>query len=277
MTRFLDNVDELAREVDDGSMLAVPPDYSGCAMAAVRALIRRGARDLHLLGLPQVGFQGDMLIGAGCVKTLETAALTLGEFGPAPRFGAAVKSSALRMLDSTCPAIHAGLQAAEKGIPFMPLRGILESDVLAHRGDWKTLDNPFGDDDPLVVLPAIRPQATLFHAPLADRHGNVWIGVRRELMLAAHASAQTLVSVEEFTEDDLLGDERYAAGTIPALYISAIAHAPRGAWPVGLSGHYAPDAAHLAEYVALARTGAGFCRYLDEHVLKTDTHAGVQA
>lgn len=277
MTRFLDNVDELAREVADGRMLAVPPDYSGCAMAAVRALIRRGARDLHLLGLPQVGFQGDMLIGAGCVKTLETAALTLGEFGPAPRFGAAVKSGALRMLDSTCPAIHAGLQAAEKGIPFMPLRGILESDVLAHRGDWKTLDNPFGDDDPLVVLPAIRPQATLFHAPLADRHGNVWIGVRRELMLAAHASAQTLVSVEEFTEDDLLGDERYAAGTIPALYISAIAHAPRGAWPVGLSGHYAPDAAHLAEYVALARTGAGFRRYLDEYVLQADTHAGVQA
>ena len=277
MTRFLDNADDLALEVTRGQMLAVPPDYSGCAMAAVRGLIRRGVRDLHLLGLPQLGFQGDMLIGAGCVKTLETAALTLGEFGPAPRFGAAIKSGAIRMRDSTCPAIHAGLQAAEKGIPFMPLRGILGSDVLAHRSDWKILDNPFGDDDPLVVLPAIRPQATLFHAPLADRHGNVWIGVRRELMLAAHASRRTLVTVEEFTEADLLGDERYAAGTIPALYISAVAPAPGGAWPVGLAGRYAPDAAHLAEYVALAKTEAGFRRYLDEHVLMTETRAGVQA
>lgn len=277
MTRFTDNVDELAREVSDGQMLAVPPDYSGCAMAAVRALIRRGVRDLHLLGLPQVGFQGDMLIGAGCVKTLETAALTLGEYGPAPRFGAAVRSGALSMRDSTCPAIHAGLQASEKGIPFMPLRGILDSDVLAHRSDWKTLDNPFGHDDPLVVLPAIRPETTLFHAALADRHGNVWIGVRRELMLAAHASKQTLVTVEEFAEDDLLGDERYAPGTIPALYISAIAPAPRGAWPVGLAGRYAPDAAHLAAYVAAAQSDDGFRRYLDEHVLNTDTHAGVQA
>ena len=86
MTRFLSNVDELALQVADGVVLAVPPDYSGCAMAAVRALIRRGARDLHLLGVPQVGFQGDMLIGAGCVKTLETAALTLGGYSSVVTF-----------------------------------------------------------------------------------------------------------------------------------------------------------------------------------------------
>ncbi|MDX1512493.1 MAG: CoA-transferase [Gammaproteobacteria bacterium] len=277
MTRFLDSVDQLAREVPDRGSLAVPPDYSGCAMAAVRALIRRGARDLHLLGIPQLGFQGDMLIGAGCVSVLEAAALTLGEFGAAPRFIAALKSGAIRMRDSTCPAIHAGLQAAEKGIPFMPLRGILDSDVLAHRDDWKIVDNPFTDDDPMVALPAIRPTVALFHAPLADRRGNVWIGVRRELMLAAHASECTLVSAEEITDIDLLDDERYAPGTIPALYVSAIAAAPNGAWPVGLAGRYPPDATHLARYVELAQTEDGFRRYLDEHVFDAKANAGVQA
>jgi len=277
MTEFLKSVDDLAGRIPDGSRVAVPPDYSGCAMAAVRALIRRGGRDLDLLGVPQVGFQGDMLIGAGCVAAVETAALTLGELGAAPRFTAAIKSAQIRMRDSTCPAIHAGLQAAEKGIPFMPLRGILGSDVLAHRDDWKIINNPFGDDDSLVVLPAIRPDVSLFHAALADRAGNVWIGVRRELMLMAHASRQTLVSVESISNDDLLCDERYAAGTIPSLYISAIAPAPRGAWPVGLKGHYAPDAQHLRDYVALAATEDGFRKYLDRFVNTSESSVDVSA
>lgn len=262
-------VGELATQVTDGASVAVPPDYSGCAMEVVRALIRRRARRLHLIGVPQLGFQGDMLIGAGCVATLETSALTLGEYGPAPRFSAAVKSGDINLRDATCPVIHAGLQAAEKGIPFIPLRGILGSDLLANRRDWKVIDNPFvaaGDKDPLVLLPAIRPDVALFHAPLADREGNVWIGVRRELMLMAHAAKSTFISVERLTDDNLLADDRWAAGTIPALYVTAIAEAPNGAWPIGLRGCYAPDQAHLQHYVNLAATEQGFAHYVRECV-----------
>lgn len=269
-TQFpVETIDELAARVPDGAQLAVPPDYSGCAMAAVRALIRRGVKALHLVGVPQVGFQGDMLIGAGCVATLETAALTLGEYGPAPRFVSAVKSGHLRLKDSTCPVIHAGLQAAEKGVPFMPLRGVLGSDLLEQRDDWRVIDNPYrmtGQQDPIVLLPAIRPDVALFHAALADRQGNVWIGVRRELMVMAHAARTTLVSVEAFTDDDLLADDRLAAGTIPALYVTAIAEAENGAWPVGLRGCYAADRSHLQRYVEVAATAAGFARYVDEYV-----------
>lgn len=263
---MITSLEDLVTRIADGASVAVAPDYSGCAMAAVRALIRRGVRGLHLLTVPQAGFQADMLIGAGCVASVETAAITLGEYGFAPRFGDAVKNGQITLRDATCPAIHAGLQAAEKGIPFMPLRGILGSDLLSHRDDWLTLDNPFHAGDAIVVLPAIHPDVALFHAPRADTRGNVWIGVRRELMLMAHAARHTLVTVEEVVEDDLLADEAYAAGTIPALYVDAIAEAPNGAWPVGLAGRYPRDAAHLAEYARLAKTADGFERYLDEHV-----------
>ncbi len=262
-------VDELAARIPDGASVAVAPDYSGCAMEVVRALVRRGVRGLHLIGVPQVGFQGDLLIGAGCVATLETAALTLGEYGPAPRFTAAVRAGTLRLKDATCPVIHAGLQAAEKGIPFMALRGILGSDLVAQREEWKVISNPFapaGAEDPILLVPAIRPDFALLHAARADRQGNVWIGVRRELMLMAHAARTTLVSVEELTDEDLLADDRVAAGTIPALYVQAVAHAPRGAWPVGLRGRYGPDHAHLQRYVELAATDQGFARYLREYV-----------
>jgi glutaconate CoA-transferase, subunit A len=261
-------VDDLGRRIPDGASLALAPDYSGCAMAVVRAQIRRGIKDLRLVGVPQLGLQADLLIGAGCVRSLEAAAVTLGEEGSAPRFVAALKAGTIRVLDSTCPVIHAGLQAAEKGVPFLPLRGILGSDLLYHRPEWRVIDNPFAENDPILLVPAIRPDVALFHAARADRAGNVWIGVRRELMLMAHAARVTLVTVEAITEGDLLADDVSAAGTIPALYITAIAEAHGGAWPVGLRGHYPPDIDHLRRYAELAATDGGFERYLAEFVLE---------
>src|SRR5512133_4192087 len=142
------SLDQALAPITDGCLLAVPRDVSGVAMAATRALIRRGVERLHLVALPTSSLQADLLIGAGCVATIETSAVSLGEFGPAPRFTAAVMAGTIAVKDATCPALHAGFQAAEKGVPFMPLRGLLGSDLLAHRPDWTVIDNPFGNDDP---------------------------------------------------------------------------------------------------------------------------------
>jgi len=261
MSTFFADIEAFAAAIPDGTRLAIPPDYSGVAVAATRALVRRNIRGLHLIAVPQAGLQADVLIGAGCVATLEAAGINLGEHGLAPRFTAAVLAGSIVMRDATCPAIHAGLQAAEKGIPFLPLRGILGSDLLRVRPDWRVIDNPFGHNDPIVLIPAIRPDIALFHARLADRHGNVWIGVRRELMLMAHASAKTYVTVETVQTDNLLADPALAAGTIPALYIDAIQQAPGGMRPLGFEDETAHHAA-LANYANLAQTEAGFRDWL---------------
>jgi glutaconate CoA-transferase subunit A len=247
-------LDEALAPIADGSLLAVPRDVSGVAMAATRALIRRGVRNLRLL------------IGAGCVAGIETSAVSLGEFGPAPRFTAAVTAGTLKPRDATCPALYAGFQAAEKGVPFMPLRGLVGSDVLAHRPDWKVIDNPFGENDPIVLLPAIRPDVALFHAPLADREGNVWIGRDRELAMMAHAAARTVVTVEKLHDGSLFDDPVLAAGALGGFYVETVAVATRGSWPLALADHYPVDAAHLAEYARLAATADGFAAYLDRHV-----------
>jgi glutaconate CoA-transferase subunit A len=260
------SLDEALAAVTDSSMLAVPRESSGVPMAATRALIRRGVKRLHLVTLPTSTLQADLLIGAGCVETLETSAVSLGEFGPAPRFTAAILAGSIRMRDATCPALHAQFQAAEKGVPFMPLRGLLGSDVLAHRPDWKVVDNPFGNNDPIVLLPALRPDVALFHAPLADRFGNVFIGTQRELVAMAHAAVKTIVTVEKLHDGDLLRDPMLAAGTLPGFYVEAVAVEPRGAWPLPLPDHYGIDAAHMAEYARLAATPEGFAQYLDRYV-----------
>jgi glutaconate CoA-transferase subunit A len=260
------SLDEALAPITDGCLLAVPRDVSGVAMAATRALIRRAVRRLRLVALPTSSLQADLLIGAGCVESIETSAVSLGEFGPAPRFTAAVLSGAIAVKDATCPALHAAFQAAEKGVPFMPLRGLIGSDLLAHRPDWKVVDNPFDGDDPIVLLPALKPDVALFHAPLADRDGNVWIGRDRELATMAHAAAKTVVTVEKLHDGNLFDDPWLAAGALGGFYLEAVAVAPKGAWPLGLADHYPPDATHLAGYARVATTAEGFAAYLDQHV-----------
>ncbi len=261
MTRFVSTLTEFAAALPDGSRVAIPPDYSGVALAATRALVARKARDLRLVAVPQAGFQADILIGAGCVTSIETAGVNLGEHGLAPRYTEAIQRGHVRIVDATCPALHAGLQAAEKGIPFMPLRGILGSDLLRVRTDWRVIDNPYGDDDPLVLIPAIRPDVALFHARWADREGNVWIGVRRELMTMAHAAARSFVTVEALREDRLLDDPALAAGTIPSLYVDRVCVAPGGMRPLPFGDDRGDDDA-LAAYAHAARSRAGFDDWL---------------
>ena len=278
----MENLESLAARVPDGALLALAPEYSWVPMALIRALIRRRVKDLHLLTVPIGGLAADLLIGAGAVKTLESAAVSLGEAGPAPRFSEAVEGGALDMRDSTCPAIHTALQASEKGVDFMPLGGLVGSDLVDNRDDWKVVDDPLGQGGgPVVLLPAIKPDVTVFHSPRADTEGNVWIGRRRELVTMAHAAAATLVTVEAVEDRDFLDDEATAAGTLSGLYVTAIAVAEGGARPLGLTGHYERDTDYIRAYAEEAKTGNGFKRYLDREVFAetggetgTETGAG---
>lgn len=252
--------EELAARIADGALLALPPDYSLVAMEVVRGLIRRKTKGLRLLGVPILGMSADLLIGAGCVAEVETSAVSLGEAGLAPRFTEAVEKNLLKVRDATCPAIHAALQASEKGVSYMPVPGIGGSDLVKERKEWLRQGE-------VVLVPAIKPDVALFHARWADEAGNVWVGRRRELATAAHASKTCLVSFEEKREGDMLEDELLAPGVISSIYVTAIAHAPRGAWPLAMPGLYGVDDTHVSQYAKAARTREGFQRYLDEWVL----------
>ncbi len=268
------DLDALAARVADGDVIALPfpfsADFSAAAMALTRRLIVRGARGLQLVGVPALGYQADLLIGAGCVATVQSGSVLMYEYGPAPRFVAAQKSGAIHVKDSTCPAIHAALVAGEKGLPFMPVRGLIGSDVLRHRSaedGWRVIDNPFADNDPIVLVPALRPDVVMFHAPLADRQGNVWIGRRSELITMAKAAHTVLVTVEKVVDDDLAADALHAPALVPNVLVTALAHVPNGSWPQDCGAAHPEDVAHLTEYARLAKTDEGFAAYLAQHVL----------
>ena len=269
------SLEALAAEVPDGAMLALPPDNSLPSVALAKALIRRGVRNLRLLGVPVSGFATDILIGAGCVTSVQTSAVSLGEAGFAPRFSAALRAGTIKVIDATCPAIHTMLQASEKGVPFMPLRGLIGSDILANRPDWKVVPNPFAQEgeDPIVLLPALNPDFVCFHAAMADEEGNVWVGRRRECATIAHASKRALVTVERVVPGNFLEDERLASGAINATYISGIAIAERGARPVALLDEYGFDGAYVSEYARMARGEEGFAAWCAREVFDQKAQA----
>lgn len=283
---MLQSPDALAAMIPDGALVAIPPDNSLPSVAIAKALIRRGAKGLRLLGVPVSGFATDILIGAGCVAEVETSAVSLGEAGFAPRFSAALKEGRIRVRDATCPAIHTMLQASEKGVPFMPLRGLIGSDILANRPDWKVVPNPFAPaaerqdgkdgEDPIVLLPAKQPDFAVFHAAMADAEGNVWLGRRRECATIAHASKAALVTVERVVEGNFLEDERLASGAINATYVTATAIAERGARPSALLDEYGFDQAYVSDYARAAKTEDGFRAWLDREVFATAQKAAAE-
>lgn len=262
---LLPDVDALAARVPDGAKVAVFKD-GAAPMDLARALVRRDIRNLHLVTVPTSGVLADMLIGAGCVSTIETSGVTLGEFGLAPCFRRAVTGGAIKLMDATCPAVYTGIQAAEKGVPFIPMRGLIGSDILKNRPDWSIVENPYEPGDRIVAIPAIRPDFSLLHAPLADRHGNIWVGRLAEMKIMAHASAKSLVTCERLYDGNLLDDPTLSAAVIPAMYVGGLAVAARGAWPLGLIGEYADDEEAILGYVQAAATPEGFQAWLGETV-----------
>jgi len=248
---------DLAESIPNGSKIAIFKESSVPVKLGLE-LIKKKKNRLHIVTVPTGGFLIDLLIGNGCVETIETSGVSLGEYGPAPRFTDALLKRQIKILDSTCPAIYAGLQAAQSGNPFAVIRGLIGSDILKQRRDYKIIKNPFNQQDKIVCVESIKPDFTIFHAEVADQQGNVFYGNRRELELLAHASKKTFVTVERIATNNLLEKKSVASMTLPAFYVSGIAKVPSGARPLELHGLYPPDRSKIREYAKAATTDIGF-------------------
>lgn len=263
-------LEALAAQLPDGASVTVHKgDEPDVPMALAKALVRRGARGLHIVTLPTAAFPAsgmmvDLLIGAGCVASVETSGISLHELGAAPRFTKAVKAGTLKVLDATCPAVYAGLNAGAKGQPFAPLRGLIGSDLMRHRADYRIIDNPYLPGDRIAVVPAINTDVAILHASMADAEGNVWIGRDRDRLLAAHAANTVLVTVDRQEPGSFYDDEQLSAGIIPATYISALAVVPGGCWPMALDGSV--DLAAVRRYQQAALSDEGFAAWLQAEV-----------
>jgi len=154
----------------------------------------------------------------------------------------------------------------------MPMRGLIGSDILKNRPEWKVIQNPYEiGKDPIVLIPALVPDVVLFHGMYGDRHGNVWVGKAQEVIGMAQSAKTVIATFEHFFDGDLLEDKHLAPSTISRLYMTASTEARNGAWPVAFGMEYGFDAEHLTRYAQLAKTEEGFSQYLKEFIFSEVT------
>ena len=103
-------------------------------MAAVYEIIRQKIGSLHLYAHSN-GQGVDELVGAGCVDRLEIAYGGSGRFAPTcVRFRRAVESGALTVEDYSNYQMTLRFMAGAMGVPFLPTRPGLGTDIAARWG-----------------------------------------------------------------------------------------------------------------------------------------------
>jgi len=264
-TDKLVDLDRAVGSVADGALVALGGGLSArLPMALVRELIRQGRRGLHVVGSAH-GIDVDLLIATGAIAVCEESYVGFEQdLGLAPAYRRAAETGAIEVRESCCATILAQLRAAEFGVPFLPVRGVKGSDIRRLHPEYRELVCPFTGET-LVVVPPLRPDVALIHAPLGDRRGNLHL--EQPYVLDEHfaaASREVIATVERIGS----AQEVAAAGvTIPAHLVSAVAEVPYGAHPTSCYPAYAYDRAHLAEYVRAATAGgAALGDYLDRYV-----------
>lgn len=156
------------------------------------------------------------------------------------------------------------------GVPYVPVIGLVGTDLLERRDDMVIAVDPFDGKTRSVVAKALRPDVAVFHAQKADRQGNVSCGYEAEAVILAEASKHVIVTAETIV--DRLTEKEATGAFIPGIHVDAVAHAPFGAHPAGCAGLYGPDKIHMARYVAASQDDASFDEYLKLYVLDVTNH-----
>ena len=267
MKKVLTSLPKAAAMVEDGALVTLGgATFHRAPMAFVRELVRQGRKDLNLVDRePAIDF--DLLIGAGCVAMVRAGMVAFEVLGMAPNFRRKSEAGEIVVKEGACQPIISGLRAAAMGLPSLPVKGMLGSDLMDISeivGGQKAFEDPFTGET-LIAVRAIEPDVAVIHAQKADAFGNTRIeGPLYEDVIKAKAARTVVVTAEEIVDT---AEFRKApeSTTLPHFLVDAVVHAPNGAWPCSCCNHYDTDYDHLREYLAAAKADR-FAEYLETHV-----------
>jgi glutaconate CoA-transferase subunit A len=260
------------RFVPDGATLGIGGQTIGrITMALAHEIIRQGKKDLTLVGC-SMSMSMDMLVGAGLVNRTECGTGNLERLGTAFQWRSAIEAGRLEVEDHSHLAMASRFLAGSLGVPFMPTKSLLGTDILNERstgpdGPFALTHNPWDPDEPVVLLRALTPDVSIVHAQKADAMGNVVIeGFLTHEPEMARASKAVIVSCEEVVSTDVIRDDPERT-TIPYLFVDAVVEQPYGAYPTSVFRRYEHDEEHMRHYQSCARTGGeAYEDYLQEFV-----------
>lgn len=233
--------------------------------AAVHELVRQGKRSLTLVKTAGA-YDVDLLCGAGVASTVAAGFVGFENvFGMAPLYRRSVEAGQVRAAEHACYSVIAGLRAASQGIPFMPVAGMLESDVVAAQG-FRVVADPYSGRE-VVAVRAIIPDVAIIHVHEADAAGNGRVrGTLFEDLLMVTAARRVILTAEQIVDGAAFAAHPEQT-TIAGFMVDAVVHAPNGAWPCSCAGLYDYDHAYLAAYLSATRDEGAFAQFVDEHIM----------
>jgi glutaconate CoA-transferase subunit A len=255
----------IGRFVPDGASVAAGLCLEALIpFAAGHEIIRQGRRGLTLIG-PISDMLFDQLIGAGCARHVRAAWVGNVITGSGYSFRRAVESGTVGIEDHSNLTLAMALKAGALGLPFLPLRTAMGSDLLRTNASLKVLACPFSGDS-LAAVAAIAPDVAILHVQRSDEQGNAhaWgpLGVARDAGLAARS---VILTAEEIVPKEVIaGDPNRVV--IPGFRVSAVVHAPWGGHPSPVPGHYNRDHQAFIDYRNASRTPDGFREWQREWV-----------
>lgn len=252
----------------------------GIPFAAVHEIIRQEKRDLDVMA-PISDIFTDMMIGCGCVAAITGSWVGNISGGMGHNYRRAAESgipNPIRINDYSNFSIAMAFFAGAYGLPYVPLKSILGSDIVKSNPRIKMADNPFSDGpDPVALVPALKPDVAFLTVQRSDRYGNshIWgsVGMTQEASIAAE---KIIVLADEIVEPEIIASDPSRV-LIPGFGVNAVCHMPAGCHPSPLIGRWKRDHAFLHDYHKETREPAGFERWVDEWVRDLPDHEAYRA
>jgi glutaconate CoA-transferase, subunit A len=256
----------IADFVPDGSSLALGLQMEQMIpFAAGHEIIRQKKRGLKLIG-PISDILFDQMIGAGCVEQVIAAWVGNVMMGSAYNFRRAVEQDGLKVFNMTNFAIALALQAGAMGVPFLPTKTALGSDIPKGNHFFYQIFSPFAPKETLWAVRALNPDVTIAHVQRADHEGNAhcW-GNFGVLIEGVRAAKRVIVVAEEIVEPEVIASDPNRT-VIPGFLVDAVVECPHGAHPSPVQGYYKRDDAFFRQYHEQTKSKADSDAWLERWV-----------
>src|SRR5207253_2175081 len=248
MPKLLSMRDANIEFVPDGASVAIGLQMEQMIpFAAGHEIMRQRKKDLRLIG-PISDLLFDQIIGAGCVKDVVAAWVGNVMMGSAYNFRRAVEQQEMKVFNMTNFSVTLALEAGAMGVPFLPTRTAMGSDVIKGNHFFYQIISPFEPKETLLAVRAIQPDVTIVHVQRADAQGNAHCWGNYGVMPAGvRAAKKVIVTCEEIVAPEVIASDPNRT-VIPGFLVSAVVECPFGAHPSPVQGYYERDDAAFEQY-----------------------------
>ncbi len=262
------SLEEAASFVRDGDSVGIGGStMSRTPMGLIWALIRARKKDLSCSRCI-ISSDGDLLFGSGVSNHIISSWFSQSIlFGVSKVMRHHVEAGLARYEEWSHLAVGMRFRAGAMGVPFMPIRSMLGSDVRELRSQARDMNCPFTGEK-LLLVPALNPDVALIHVQRCDAYGNAQIdGLQFMDIDLAMAADKVILSTERVVSNDQI--RRAPDETrIPFMAVDAVVELPFGCVPHECYGVYEPTMRHMEYYVDLVNRDpvGGMKDYLDRFV-----------